>query len=73
VPLRGDLRLEDVMDAIAAAGLTLDEAAVAADAAGELAGALLLTGRTEAALGADLVVRFDPQHLKGVLRVPAAA
>jgi glycosyltransferase involved in cell wall biosynthesis len=73
VPLRGDLRLEEIADAIAAAGLPLDQAAVAADAAGELAGALLVTGRTEAAIGADLVVRVDPQHLKGVLRTPAAA
>jgi hypothetical protein len=69
--LRGDLRLEEIVEAIAASGLPLDLACVAADAAGELAGALLVCGRTDAAVGDGLIVRVDPQLLKGVLRTPA--
>jgi glycosyltransferase involved in cell wall biosynthesis len=73
VPLHGDLRLEDAMDAIAASGLPLHRAVAAADALGELAGALLLIGRTDAGIGTGLVLRFDAAHLRGVLRAPVAA
>ena len=72
VALSGELRLEQALDAISAAGLDQQHAVSAADHLGELAGCILLLGERQVALG-PLVLHLAAEHLDGRLAVAAAA
>jgi glycosyltransferase involved in cell wall biosynthesis/GT2 family glycosyltransferase len=71
-PLAGELRLDEALAAIAAAGLPQERAVRAADDLGELAGCILLLGEQRVALG-PLVLHLAAENLAGRLAVPSAA
>jgi GT2 family glycosyltransferase len=65
-PLQGDLRLEDVLEAIVASALPQLHQVRAAIALGELAACVLLLGERQVLLG-DLAIALEPEHLNGAL------
>jgi hypothetical protein len=71
-PLRGTLRLEDVLDAIVAGPLRPNDKVTAAMALGELSACVLLLGTTQVEVG-DLTLTLRPAHLDGVLEPAAVA